>query len=919
MSDRTFSRRAFLNTMAAGPPVTAALDSQNPKPAASDIVLPVTSDLRLPDWGPYTKKYFGISHIPDPQKGYRFDLALFPGFFRRTPLVPNVLWESGYHPWEASSDLRYYSTRFELEWKDRVYVDLSFSELGADARLIGCEIVNRTNVPQNLSLHLIASLQFPAGQHKAVLPEGACWIDALDYRTLEFATPRPDDHLTPDGLMRGEVRDPAFVGGSAVSRGFGASSGDRLIYDVHLAHAFTSAALIVRYRNRGNAACRIQTDGLHNAALDLPPAGEVSAITVPLGAIAPGDHRLALAAVGGAPVELDGFCITEAARAPEVRFEPVRYDSHPELLPGHAEASRILRYEGVDAFYGVGWKFDSYQVRELLADDLDTLFRYRTHDHVNRVIRGTGDGHYTDIFLRPVTAPPQSSQTVWGVVCSGARERVLQILSEFPQQHDCVRIRESARAKRASSAVAGAGAKYSFSQERMAATTLAGVIYPLYFRRGHIRHNTPGRWWDSFYTWDSGFIGLGLLEHDVQRAVDCLNTYTTAPGDTHAAFVHHGTPVPVQVYLLQEIWNRTLSRALLGYFYPRIRQMHLFLAGRIGGSTTRRLSSQLVKTWDYFYNSGGWDDYPAQVHVHRNHLEATVAPVANTAHAIRAAKLLRMMAVALGETADVAVYDEDIRTWTDALHRYAWDEESGYFGYVNHTAQGDPAGILRDSKGVNFNMGMDGVTPLFAGICTEAQTARLVRNVMSSERMWTRIGVTSVDQSAPYYRHDGYWNGAVWMPHQWFLWKSLLDLGRGSEAERISRTALDLWKAEVEESYCCFEHFLVQSGRGAGWHQFSSLSSPVMCWFGAYHSPGRLSTGLDTWVSDAKFSRDYRSLHARVTAHADHSIALVTLDPSRRYRARSRSTPIPVVEIFPGTLQIALAPGEQLLEIEPAT
>jgi len=23
-------------------------------------------DLRLPDWGPYTKKYHGISHIPDP-------------------------------------------------------------------------------------------------------------------------------------------------------------------------------------------------------------------------------------------------------------------------------------------------------------------------------------------------------------------------------------------------------------------------------------------------------------------------------------------------------------------------------------------------------------------------------------------------------------------------------------------------------------------------------------------------------------------------------------------------------------------------------------------------------------------------------------------------------------------------------------
>ena len=27
---------------------------------------------------------------------------------------------------------------------------------------------------------------------------------------------------------------------------------------------------------------------------------------------------------------------------------------------------------------------------------------------------------------------------------------------------------------------------------------------------------------------------------------------------------------------------------------------------------TRNLQSGLIRTWDLFYNSGGWDDYPAQ-------------------------------------------------------------------------------------------------------------------------------------------------------------------------------------------------------------------------------------------------------------------------------------------------------------------
>ncbi len=55
-----------------------------------------------------------------------------------------------------------------------------------------------------------------------------------------------------------------------------------------------------------------------------------------------------------------------------------------------------------------------------------------------------------------------------------------------------------------------------------------------------IRHYTPGRWWDSLYTWDSGFIGLGLAELDPDRAVDTLNAYLTAQDTEDAAFIHHG-------------------------------------------------------------------------------------------------------------------------------------------------------------------------------------------------------------------------------------------------------------------------------------------------------------------------------------------------------------------------------------------
>ena len=90
-------------------------------------------DLRLSAWGPYTKRYMGISHIPDARAGLRFDLSVFPGLYRRGVQLPNVLWESGYHPWEAAPDLSYFRHRHEVIWKDQVYADVDFCRLDETA------------------------------------------------------------------------------------------------------------------------------------------------------------------------------------------------------------------------------------------------------------------------------------------------------------------------------------------------------------------------------------------------------------------------------------------------------------------------------------------------------------------------------------------------------------------------------------------------------------------------------------------------------------------------------------------------------------------------------------------------------------------------------------------------------------------
>jgi hypothetical protein len=494
---------------------------------------------------------------------------------------------------------------------------------------------------------------------------------------------------------------------------------------------------------------------------------------------------------------------------------------------------------------------------------------------------------------------------------------VIARLQEHAEDPNSERAYRAAKPKAELAPSNAAGEPNRFSQRRMAATVLTNTVYPVYAKGGCIRHNTPGRWWDSLYTWDSGFVGLGLAQLDIGRALDCLNAYLTEPGDDQTAFIHHGSPVPVQFYLFQEIWNRTQSDQILAHCYPRLRQYYRFMVGKLNGSTTATLASGLLKTWDYFYNSGGWDDYPPQVTVHREGLEPTVAPAITTSHVIRCAKIMRMAALALGDEGDVAEYQADVGRLASALQDHAWDDEAGYFGYVAHDAEGNPIELLRHESGANHNMGMDGCSPLVAGICNVEQRGRIVEHLMSPDAMWTEVGISTVDQSAPYYRVDGYWNGAVWMPHQWFFWKALLSLGDLAHAGRIARTALETWRREVGATYNCFEHFAIESGRGAGWHHFGGLSCPVLCWFRAYHVPGTLTVGLDARVVAEAWSGDQRSLRVDLELHGgDHQSGIIAvMAPGRRYAARWNDSPVEIAEMDDGVVQLLL-PGSGAATLE---
>ena len=863
--------------------------------------------ITLNSWGPYSKRYAGISHIPDLQKGIRFDFSVMPGYYRNRQLVPHVLFESSYYPWNISPEMDRITYRYELEWKDRVYADVTYFVLNDSTTYVEMDCVNRTDINQNLTLNLMAYIDYENEQPRYALKGNGkmTWQNAIDYQQCESEYKSPQYNLIYDGAKRYEERTADALSGFALGKEFGKNEGDRVSYRIDVPAGKERGILMLRYRTKDGETARFRSKGLINGEVELKGHGDYTLAALPYTCNNPGVYTWELCSEGTAATSLDGFFIGNSQDTTHTDIVSNPPSFTPIIYKGENGRDITLKYALCDNYYGIAWNYTDCVVREVLDDNLESFFRKKTHDHVSHKLTGNRKWHYANAFLRPIILTPNSHQTISALLCTGTAESVKAQIARFHQAPDACSALVSDRNRR-QPATLPAGKKYAFGNQMLQAALLSNVVYPVHTQGQYIRHFTPGKNWNSLYTWDSGFIAEGLIDIDPIKAFECIRAYTTERSN-QSAFIHHGTPLPIQMYATFDLWNHLQDKEALAYLYPRLKQFFNFMTGACPTSTTRMKNTWLLRTWDYFYNSGGWDDYPPQKALKD---KVHVTPVVSTAYYIRAAKILRLAAQELGLKKDVKTYEQTIKKMTYSLQTYSWDEGSGYFSYVIHDDNGNAKDIYRYKDGSNFNQGMDGTSPLIAGICTPMQIQRLLGHLFSPDEMWTPVGISTVDQSAPYFRNDGYWNGAVWFPHQWLTWKALLDLGEGDKAYQVASTALDTWEKECRESYYTFEHFIISSRRGAGWHQFSGLSSPLLNWYAAYFRTGKVSTGFEIWLKQSLFNKDYTRYDATLTfddtSKPHERTMLVCMNPANRYEATFNGKKITCKERHDGLVEITL-------------
>ncbi len=875
--------------------------------------------IKMPLWGPYSKKYMGISKVIEEfaKDGGRYDFSVQPTLWNSSTPVPNVTVPSSYHLWECSEDYTYYSYRYELIWKDALYADVSFSKINDDAYLMRCEFINNTDVEQNCLLNIFASLEFPYPSYCAVhTPEKCVLKTANDYDEYSYAQPRPWDGENPDGMFKGMFADREFYLGKGLGdrcenyhipfldiKPFGCEKGDKVSYTVK-AEDFTDPVILLRYRTVTDGDAHFDMDG---EKIVLPRNKRLSFAALPY------KESFTLESLGGAGVELDFLAVVEKAESDLLYTEQLSYPYTPTVKTEQINAARrtSLYYNKLEKPFCILTNNKNTRERELKSSCLEDALINRlsngdvTYDDLTRTFsdsferKHSGDGFFHNTLIKSIFVDPESSHTEYAVLSFGEFEALTN------DEYENIYL----SAKKACSSIKynEQGEKYTLSTQILKSTLLTNVVYPVYLHGENVIHHAPGKRWDSFYTWDSGFIGLGLLEFSPDLCLYILDMYLCDGSNSDFAFLLHGSLVPTQFAEYFELLKRTPDKRSLDFLYNKMKLYYEFLRGRCHGSTTAKFNNGLLTTYDYWYSHCGMDDYPAQMKMIEDSAQAYTCPCLSTSQIILAGKIMKSVAVYLGKDDDVKIYNADIEYSEKALNDLAWDEESGYYGYTVYDGEGNLAGIMKTENGENFNKGMDGIYPLIAGAAQGERKERLISHIKNPDEMWSQAGISAVDMSASYYHDDGYWNGNVWMSHQWFVWKSMLDNGEADFAFEIAKRALDMWKRETEFTYNNYECFGIKTKRGGWFHNFGGLSAPICIWADCYYKPQTVTTGFDVWTDYQNVSDTAAEISFKYYGKSERYTIIVTLCDKAEYAAFLDGREIEYNERSKGSLEFTFS------------
>ncbi len=362
------------------------------------------------------------------------------------------------------------------------------------------------------------------------------------------------------------------------------------------------------------------------------------------------------------------------------------------------------------------------------------------------------------------------------------------------------------------------------------------------------------------WNWDAALIAIGLATFDVPRAQAEIHKllegqwgdgmvphilYHNGPSDyfptpdfwksersSNALAVQTSglTQPPVLATAVRTIFERDGDRAAaLGFVrdvYPKLLAWHRWFRAARDPHNTGLVA--IIHPWESgMDNSTRWTEALARVPLttvpeyrrrDRQHVAADERPVAGDydrfmtlIHGYREAswdadRLYRTAPFCVQDTFTSAILgraDEDLRflaelageptaeidNWLgrtrSAFGTRLWDEEAGL--YYDFDLRADQR--VRENTCATF-------MPLYAGLASEAQAARLVEHLLNPDEYapddTTRYFLPSAAKNSPYFEPRRYWRGPVWLNINWLVIQGLRRYGYAEVADTLKAHTFEL-------------------------------------------------------------------------------------------------------------------------------
>ncbi len=298
------------------------------------------------------------------------------------------------------------------------------------------------------------------------------------------------------------------------------------------------------------------------------------------------------------------------------------------------------------------------------------------------------------------------------------------------------------------------------------------------------------RWWTTpdrlphrhMWLWDSVFHSMGNVAISHELAADTLRAMLQSQDED--GFIAHMvmreghsdvTQPPVLAWGVLNYIQKTGDTSVLPEFYPALRRfMDWIIANR--DSNHNHLYEWYVHRDSVNCRCGesGMDNSPRFDGV------AEMDCIDFSCYMAHEARCMSILAQKLGNTADVARFDELYSNIRRAVNETLWSEEDGmYFDYDIERGK------------LHRVWAVSSFLPLFAGICPPDRAKRLISHMTDPKRFWTEKPLPSIALDDPTFGDD-MWRGPVWINMNYMVMLGLREYGYTELATMLRRQTLDL-------------------------------------------------------------------------------------------------------------------------------